>query len=68
VISKEWDCTEIRDLYPNSSYLEIRSSSKFSAFKKLALLVREPDISRDSKKHFTRKPWRLKAENFVSIE
>jgi hypothetical protein len=35
VISKEWNCIEIRDFFRNSSYFEIRSSSKFDEFKSL---------------------------------
>jgi hypothetical protein len=30
--------------------------------------VGEPGISRDSKNDFTRKPWKSKAENFLSVE
>jgi hypothetical protein len=68
VISKEWLCIEIRELFRNSSYFEIRSSSKFGEFKKFAMLVGEPGISRDSKNYFTRKLWKSKAESFVSIK
>jgi hypothetical protein len=30
--------------------------------------VGEPGISKDSKNYLARKPWKSKAENFVSIE
>jgi hypothetical protein len=62
VISKECGCIEIRDFF------EIRVISKFGEFKKFVMSAGEPGISRDFKSHFTRKPWKSKAENFVSIK